>query len=162
MGRRLIKKAVRINLLLKRLFFISITLFYMCFIWLQSSHFDPESLSPISSSINKTVYLLIGASLEFAHLFLFGILYLCIILVFLSFGTLRRWQEVIAVIIALSYGVVDEIHQLYVPFRSFSVIDLLKDAIGVFAFWWVINRSYFYKQNSRIGQWLSSMNKVTR
>jgi len=143
---------------LKRLFFTFQTICYMSFIWFQSSHFNPESLSAISISINKTVYLLIGASLELAHLFEFGILYLCIILVFLSFGTLRKWQEVIAAILALTYGLVDEIHQLYVPFRSFSLIDLLKDGIGVFSFWWVINRSYFYKQNSRIGQWLRSMN----
>ncbi|MEH7884037.1 VanZ family protein [Bacillus sp. JJ1609] len=149
-------------MLLKRGFLIFLTLSYMSFVWIQSSLFNPESLSPISSTFNKTVYLLIGASLEFAHLFQFGLLYLFIILVFLSFGTLRRWQEVIAAIIALSYGIVDEIHQLYVPFRSFSVIDLLKDSIGVFAFWWVINRSYFYKKNSRVGQWLRSVNKVSR
>lgn len=149
-------------LTIKRVLFICITLGYMSFVWIQSSRFDPESLSPISSTINKTVYLLIGASLEFAHLFLFGILYLCIILVFLSFGPLMRWQEVIAAMIALSYGIIDEIHQLYVPFRSFSIIDLLKDAIGVFIFWWVINRSYFYKKNSRVGQWLRNVNKVSR
>lgn len=148
--------------MLKRGIFIILTLSYMSFVWIQSSHFDPESLSPISTTINKTVYLLVGASLEFAHLFLFGILYLFIVLVFLSFGTLKKWQEVIAAIIALSYGIVDEIHQLYVPFRSFSVIDLVKDGIGVFIFWWVINRSYFYKKNSPVGQWLRSVNKVSR
>ncbi|WP_423409249.1 VanZ family protein [Heyndrickxia sp. MSNUG] len=149
------------QLILRKLFFIFLTIGYLSLIWLQSSHFDPESLSPISSAINKTVYLLVGASLELAHIFEFGILYLCIILVFLSFGTLRRWQEVIAVTIALSYGLVDEIHQLYIPFRSFSLIDLLKDGIGVFVFWWVINRSYYYKRNSRVGQWLRSVNKVS-
>lgn len=150
------------RLILKRLFLVFLTLIYMSLIWIQTSRFDPESLTPISSTLNKSVYLLIGASLEFAHLFQFGLLYLCIILVFLSFGSLRRWQEVIGVIIALSYGLVDEIHQLYVPFRSFSVIDLLKDSIGVFVFWWWINYSYFYKKNSRVGQWLRSVNKVTR
>lgn len=149
-------------LILKRLFIVFLTLIYMSLIWIQSSHFDPESLTPISSTLNKTIYLLIGASLEFAHLFQFGLLYLCIILVFLSFGPLKRWQEVIGVIIAIAYGIVDEVHQLYVPFRSFSVIDLLKDGIGVVTFWWLIHRSYFHKKNSRVGQLLRSVNKVTR
>jgi polysaccharide biosynthesis protein VpsQ len=141
----------------KRILFIFITFGYMFIIWIQSSYFDPESLSTISSTLNQTLYLLIGASLEIAHLFQFGILYLFIILVFLSFGTLRRWQEVIAVIISLTYGIVDEIHQLYVPFRSFSIGDLLKDAIGVVVFWWVVHRSYFYKKDSKIGRWLRSV-----
>lgn len=149
-------------MLLKRGYLIFLTLSYMSFVWVQSSRFDPESLTPISSTLNKTVYLLIGACLEFAHLFQFGLLYFFIILIFLSFGPLKSWQEVAAVIIALSYGIADEIHQLYVPFRSFSVIDLLKDAIGVLAFWWVINHSYFHKKNSRIGQWLRRVNKLTR
>ena len=108
-------------LILKRLFFILLTIGYMAFIWIQSSYFDPESLVGFSSSLSQSVFLLIGAALEFAHLFQFGLLYLCIVIVFLSFGRLRPWQEVIAAVIALSYGIADEIHQLYVPFRSFSI-----------------------------------------
>jgi polysaccharide biosynthesis protein VpsQ len=144
-------------LILKRLFFIFLTISYMAFIWIQSSYFDPESLVGFSSSLNKSVFILIGASLELAHLFQFGLLYLCIVIVFLSFGRLRTWQEVTAAIIALAYGLVDEIHQLYVPFRSFSIADLLKDTIGIFVFCWVVHRSYFYKKDSKIGNWLRSL-----
>jgi polysaccharide biosynthesis protein VpsQ len=144
-------------LILKRLFFILLTIGYMASIWIQSSYFDPESLVSFSSMLNRAVFLLIGASLEFAHLFQFGLLYLCIVLIFLSFGRLRTWQEVTAAVIALAYGIVDEIHQLYVPFRSFSIGDLLKDAIGIVVFWWVVHRSYFYKKGSKLGCWLRSL-----
>jgi polysaccharide biosynthesis protein VpsQ len=141
----------------KRLFFLLLTISYMAFIWIQSSYLDPESLVGFSSSISQSVFLLIGASLEFAHLFQFGLLYIFIIIVFLSFGRLRTWQEVTAAVIALAYGIVDEIHQLYVPFRSFSVWDLVKDAIGIVVFWWVVHRSYFYKKGSKLGHWLRSL-----
>lgn len=129
----------------------------MSFIWIQSSYFDPESLAGFSSSLNPYVFLFFGVSLELAHLFQFGLLYLCLVIAFLSFGRLRTWLEVTAVIIALGYGIVDEIHQLYVPFRSFSVGDLLKDTIGVVVIWWVVHRSYFYKKSSKLGRWLKSV-----
>lgn len=143
--------------ILKRAFLILIMVGYMTLIWIQSSRFDPESLAGLTSSISRSVFFFIGASLEIAHLFQFGLLYLCIILVFLSFGTLKTWQEATAACIALAYGILDEIHQLHVPFRSFSLIDLLKDGIGVLVFGWLIHRSYFYRKNSRIGKWLRKM-----
>lgn len=144
-------------LILKRMFFIFLTISYMAFIWIQSSSFNPESLVGISSSLSKSVLLPIGATLELAHLFQFGLLYLWIVIVFLSFGKLRTWQEVTAAVIALAYGIVDEIHQLYVPFRSFSIADLLKDTIGIVVFWWVVHQTYFHKKDSKIGRWLRNV-----
>jgi polysaccharide biosynthesis protein VpsQ len=147
-------------LVLKRLVFIFLTICYMAFIWIQSSYFDPESLVGISSSLSRSVFLLIGAALELAHLFQFGLLYLCIILVFLSFGRLRTWQEVTAAVIALGYGIVDEIHQLYVPFRSFSIGDIVKDIIGIFVFWWLVHRHYYFKKSSKFGRWLRNVTSI--
>lgn len=145
------------KLLFKRIIGLLITISYMSFIWIQSSRFNPEELGVFASSLSKSVFVFIGASLEFAHLFQFGILYLCIVLVFLSFGRLRGWQEVSAAVIALTYGIVDEVHQLYVPFRSFSIADLMKNTIGIVVFWWLVHRSYFYKKNSKIGRWLRNV-----
>jgi polysaccharide biosynthesis protein VpsQ len=150
------------SLIFKRTIFIMLALCYMAFIWIQSSKFDPESLAALTSTLNRSVYLIIGASLEFAHLFQFGLLYLCIVMIFLSFGKLRTWQEVTAGVIALSYGLIDEIHQLYVPFRSFSIADLLKDTIGIAVFWWVVHRSYFYNKGSKIGLWLRSITENSK
>lgn len=142
-----------------RLFFILLTIGYIYLIWIQSSHFNPESLAGLTMIFSRPVNLLIGASLEFTHLFQFGLVYLCIIIVFLSFGNMKIWQEVIAIVIAIAYGVIDEIHQLYVPFRSFSLMDLLKNVIGILFFVGVIHRSYFYKKDSKIGNWLRSITK---
>ncbi|WHX41434.1 VanZ family protein [Mesobacillus sp. AQ2] len=148
------------RLFFKSLFFILLTICYMAFIWIQSSYFDPESLVGISSSLSRSVFLLIGAALELAHLFQFGLLYLCIILVFLSLGRLRTWQEVTAAVIALGYGIVDEIHQLYVPFRSFSLGDIVKDIIGIFVFWWLVHRNYYFKKSSKFGRWLRNVTSI--
>lgn len=144
-------------LILKKLLFIFVTIGYMAFIWIQSSHFNPENLVGLSSVISMPIILFIGAGLELAHLFQFGLLYLCIIIIFISFGEMKTWQEVTAAVIALAYGVIDEIHQFFVPFRSFSIGDLMKDAIGVIVFWWVTHRSYFNKKKSKIGNWLRSI-----
>lgn len=36
-----------------------------------------------------------------------------------------------AILIGIVYGLSDEVHQLFVPFREFSLTDLLSDAVGV-------------------------------
>jgi polysaccharide biosynthesis protein VpsQ len=143
--------------ILKRMLFICLTIFYMALIWFQSSHFNPENLAELSSMISMPIIVFLGLGLELAHLIQFGLLYLCIIIVFISFGTMKTWHEITAATIALGYGVLDEIHQLYVPFRSFSFGDLLKDTIGVLVFWWVVHKSYFNKKTSKIGNWLRSI-----
>ncbi|MFD2805436.1 VanZ family protein [Litchfieldia salsa] len=97
------------------------------------------------------VYLLIGGTLEMAHLIMFGILYLFIVLALLTFGKLTRKKEIYALIIAITYSITDEIHQYYVPYRSFSIIDIVKNLIGIWFFWWLINRSY-YNRDSKIGK----------
>lgn len=37
----------------------------------------------------------------------------------------------LGVIISLLYGVLDELHQLFVPGRNFSMLDILTDSVGV-------------------------------
>lgn len=36
------------------------------------------------------------------------------------------------ILIGIIFGIFDEIHQIFVPFREFSVFDLIFDGIGVF------------------------------
>jgi VanZ family protein len=38
---------------------------------------------------------------------------------------------VMVVLIGIVYSLSDELHQIFVPFREFSLMDLLSDAIGV-------------------------------
>lgn len=128
--------------------------FYIYLIWQQTSHFDPESVSDLSDVLNPYLILAIGAMLELGHLFEFGILYFLLIMAFLSYGHLKRWKEILALIFSLSYGLIDEIHQIYVPFRSFSIIDLVKNAIGVFVITILIHKKYFNSKGSRFGRFL--------
>lgn len=41
----------------------------------------------------------------------------------------KRWF--IAFVIGMIYGLLDEIHQLFVPFREFDLLDLSSDIAGV-------------------------------
>lgn len=113
---------------------------YGFLIWWQSGHLNPGSLYNLSNLISLWIIKAIGAALELGHLIEFGILYLSLILAFLSFGRLRRLHEGVAIIIAASYGLIDEVHQSFVPFRSFSMVDFVKDLIGIFFVWFLIHR----------------------
>ncbi|MGG7620250.1 VanZ family protein [Bacillus coreaensis] len=136
-----------------RLLLLVIPIVYMALIWIQTSNFDPESVYMLSTQIDMNILLLIGAGLELAHLFEFGILYLFLVMAFLVFGKLSYKKELFAVVIAFGYGVVDELHQYYIPFRSFSLVDLMKNGIGVWALWYFTRKKY-HKSQSRFGNLL--------
>ena len=146
------------------LFRFSLTLLpilYMLFIWLQSSKFNPSQLEYIYPSIHPIVFLMIGGTLELAHLIQFGILYLLIIVAFLTYGQLNSNKEKIALTIALLYGIIDEIHQFFVPFRSFSSIDIVKDVIGVLVFWYIIRSKYYHNNQTKLGTFLKGVTKFS-
>jgi polysaccharide biosynthesis protein VpsQ len=139
-----------------RCMLIILPVIYMFLIWQQTSHFDPESVSDLRHVLNPYLILAIGAMLEMGHLFEFGILYFLLILALLSYWELKKWMEVAVMIISISYGLVDEIHQIFVPFRSFSLLDLIKNAIGVSAIAMLIHKKYFNSKRSRFGLFLRS------
>jgi polysaccharide biosynthesis protein VpsQ len=119
----------------------------MVLIWLQSSYFNPEELYYTSLTLDPLIVLLAGLLLESLHLIEFGILYILIILFQLSFGSLNRRKEVAAIILSFLYSVTDEVHQLFVPFRSFSVGDLIKNFIGILLMWMLVR--YLNKRKSK-------------
>lgn len=136
-----------------RLLLLVVPLVYMSIIWIQTRHFDPESVYMLSTQIDMRILLIIGAGFELAHLFEFGLLYTLLMMAFLIFGKLSPGKEVLAAIVAIGYGLVDELHQYYIPFRSFSLIDLVKNCIGVMALWYLVHKSYG-KKTSRLGMFL--------
>jgi len=93
----------------------------------------------------------VGVGFELFHFFQFGILYLLLALAFLSFGKFTKRVEIILVAVSLAYGLVDEIHQMYVPFRSLSINDVIKNGIGVFVVSYILHKSYFSSKKSKIG-----------
>lgn len=45
-------------------------------------------------------------------------------------GVLRAWAVPLAILLASLYGISDEVHQSYVPFRDSSWLDWVADTIG--------------------------------
>jgi polysaccharide biosynthesis protein VpsQ len=133
-------------LLIKKVFLGLMIIGYMVLIWLQSSHFNPEILYYTSLRLDPVIILLAGLLLESLHLIEFGILYILIILFQLSYGSLNRRKEITAIILSFLYSVSDEVHQFFVPFRSFSVGDLIKNLIGILLMWMLIR--YLLKRKS--------------
>ncbi len=135
---------------------------YMFIIWLQSSKFNPSQLEYIYPSIHPLVFLVIGVTLELGHLIQFGILYLFLIMVFLTRGELTARKEIVALSIAILYGLIDETHQYFVPFRSFSAIDIVKNIIGIFVCWYIIHKSYFVNKQSKVGLLLKRITRISK
>jgi len=72
---------------------------------------------------------LIGVEDKVFHLFEYAILAF-LLLRALTTTSYSKYAFPLAVAIAILYGFSDEVHQLFVPGRSFSVLDLLFDSIG--------------------------------
>ena len=62
-------------------------------------------------------------------------------------------------VISSLYGLTDEIHQSFVPYRSATVIDLVKDCIGVLVASWVLYGAYQGKTISEGWQTLAEIRK---
>lgn len=116
----------------------------MILIWLQSSQFNPEVFYTRVNIADPRVILIVGGSLELLHLIEFGILYFLLIHFLLTFGKLTFSKEITAMILSFLYSVSDEIHQYFVPFRSLSIVDFIKNIIGILIMWILIR--YLYKR----------------
>lgn len=85
---------------------------------------------------------------ESMHLIEFAILYLLLVLAFVINGKLSIRTNLVIAIFSALYGVSDEIHQFFVPYRSATLIDVIKDWIGVLAAWGHIRYHYFKRKQS--------------
>ncbi|QHE59844.1 VanZ family protein [Rossellomorea vietnamensis] len=138
------------TLFLKRIISALIILGYMILIWYQSSHFNPEIIYYTGLTLDPRIILFAGLLLESLHLIEFGILYVLIVLFQLSFGNLSRRKEITAIILSFLYSVTDEIHQLFVPFRTSSIGDLVKNVIGILLMWMLVR--YINKRKNKFEQ----------
>ena len=62
-----------------------------------------------------------------AHIIVYGILG---ILCYKSLKDKVSKRFVVAVLISVIYGFSDEVHQLFVPFRKFDIMDILSNSLG--------------------------------
>ncbi len=112
---------------------------YMALIWTLSSFPADEFVALPDLSLDRIIK-------ESLHLVEFGILYLLLALALYGNGQLTKKTSLLFAIIACLYGALDEIHQSFVPYRSATWIDLVKDVIGVTVAYYVVNRFYFLKK----------------
>ena len=93
---------------------------YCLFIYIQSDHPSPEQI-PIFPYVDKVL-----------HAAAYGILG---ILFYRAYQTLKLKDNIkilmfLSVVSASLYGISDEIHQSFVPFREAEVADVIADMIG--------------------------------
>ncbi|KEZ48852.1 VanZ family protein [Metabacillus indicus] len=123
---------------------------YMIFIWILSS-------LP-ADAIIKTPFSFDRLMKESLHLIEFGILYWLIALAFAANGRWTAKASILAAVISILYGATDEIHQYFVPYRSATVIDLVKDAIGVLVSFYIMKVTYFAERPSFITSLFKKLN----
>ncbi|MGM0875076.1 MAG: VanZ family protein [Bacillota bacterium] len=123
---------------MKKLIVTILPLLYMALIWTLSSH-------PADAFVN-TPYSFDALLKESLHLIEFAILYWLIAFTFMAHNKWSKSTSLFAAIVAILYGLTDEIHQSFVPFRSATVIDFVKDTIGVVVSYMIAKRRFFKKR----------------
>src|SRR5207237_260929 len=120
-------------------FFRVLPIIYMIAIWIMSSMSSDAIVELPDSKWD-------GYLKESLHLVEFGILYLFLALAWLTVRELNGNINVILILLSSLYGLTDEIHQSFVPYRSATVIDLVKDALGVLVASWILYGAYQEKR----------------
>lgn len=124
---------------------------YMGFIWFLSSNPSDMVVELPDSAVDRFIK-------EALHLVEFAILYMLFAAALASWGALTPALSLAAAAAAALYGITDEIHQYFVPSRSASWIDVLKDAIGVAAAYFHVRYHYFSRSHGllmRLGTFLN-------
>jgi VanZ family protein len=123
---------------MKKLIITILPLLYMALIWFLSS--NP------SDAIVNTPFSFDALLKESLHLIEFAILYWLIAFAFMAHNKWSERASLLAAVIAILYGLTDEIHQSFVPSRSATVIDFVKDVIGVTVSYLIAKRKFFQKK----------------
>lgn len=137
------KKAFRVLLTL-------LPLLYMIAIWVMSSLPDDVILNLPSSTVDHFIK-------EALHLVEFAILYMLFVAAFAANHKLTARLSLYVAIFTCLFGIVDEIHQSFVPYRSATLIDVVKDIIGVLAAYFHIMYHYFHRHHG----FLTIIEKIT-
>ncbi|WP_409272445.1 VanZ family protein [Neobacillus sp. SCS-31] len=130
---------------------------YMAMIWTMSSLPSNHFVELPDSSLDRTIK-------ESLHLIEFAILYLLYVLAVLS-GKIKFKRSVNMLLAAAAalYGLTDEIHQSFYPYRSASLFDLFKDVLGVAIIYYFVDGALFRGKFKGLGRlllkWKESMQR---
>ncbi|HYK71918.1 MAG TPA: VanZ family protein [Pseudoneobacillus sp.] len=120
--------------LIRRLLW-ALPLIYMGMIWTMSSLPDDTFVELPNSSTDAFIK-------ESLHLIEFAILYLLFVLAAYFNGKLTAASNVLFAVLACLYGITDELHQSFVPARSATLIDAVKDITGVAVSYYIIKKRF--------------------
>ncbi|OIK03776.1 VanZ family protein [Bacillus sp. MUM 13] len=109
---------------------------YMGVIWFLSGHSDNLVMELPSSSADRFIK-------EAMHLIEFAILYALFAAALAAHTKLTARSSLFAAVIACLYALLDEFHQSFVPSRDASLIDIVKDFIGIAAVYFHVGYHYF-------------------
>ncbi|MDF2854619.1 MAG: hypothetical protein K0Q87_470 [Neobacillus sp.] len=118
---------------------------YMAAIWTMSSLPSNHFVELPDSQIDRFIK-------ESLHLVEFAILYVLLVLASLTFrgrSFTPSWNILCAVFAGL-YGLTDEIHQSFYPYRSASLFDLVKDVTGILVCFYIIRGALFKGKFARL------------
>lgn len=122
---------------------------YMILVWTLSSLPHNAVVELPNSSIDRFLK-------ESLHLIEFAILYLMLVLAAFTSGRFSAKINLLCALIAALYGVVDEIHQSFVPYRSATLIDVIKDVAGVLVAYYFVHKA---AQKNKFQQWIRYFNQ---
>nr|WP_147534416.1 VanZ family protein [Bacillus marasmi] len=151
-----------------RWFFRVLPFAYMVAVWIMSSLPSDAVVELPAQGVDRFIK-------ESLHLVEFAILYWLFVAAVLTFGggagvesdssagstagsqsrgrfSLTARVSLICALVAGSYGIIDEIHQSFMPYRSATLIDAVKDWTGVLISWYLVRVAYF-GDGTRLG-WL--------
>jgi VanZ family protein len=129
-------------------------LFYMGAIWVMSSLPSNHFVELPDSALDRTIK-------ESLHLIEFAILYVLLVLAFLTRrGHFTMGLNVFCAVLAGLYGLTDEIHQSFYAYRSASWFDLVKDVTGILVCFYFIRGALFKGRFMRLGKVLGFVRKL--
>ncbi|MCQ6274637.1 VanZ family protein [Bacillus sp. V3B] len=129
--------------------------FYMIAIWIMSSR--PANALVELPDLDWDAFIK-----ESLHLVEFAILYVLLVLALLTVRGLSPTLNLVCLLIASLYGIIDEIHQSFVPYRSATMIDVVKDIIGVLVASWVVYGAYQNKRFPKLGKQLQKLEAASK
>lgn len=119
---------------------------YMAAIWIMSSLPSNHFVELPDSQLDKTIK-------ESLHLIEFAILYVLLVLAFLTGKhEFTPKLNIVCAVIAGLYGVSDEIHQSFYAYRSASWFDLVKDFTGILVSFYFIRGALFKGKFAGLGK----------
>jgi VanZ family protein len=127
---------------------------YMAAIWIMSSLPSNHFVELPDSGLDRTIK-------ESLHLIEFAILYVLLVLAFLTRrAPFTTGLNMLCAVLAGLYGLTDEIHQSFYAYRSASWFDLVKDVTGILVCFYFIRGALFKGRFTRLGKALGLVKKL--